>query len=439
MTQNIPKKIKHQRISLLKFQADFVNDLKTPAIALVGGLGTGKTKAAVFKTLKLLQENRGFDGVGCEPSGPQLAIYTIEMNKTCRELGVKYNYRGNGAGHPAYYEFDFGFGPQKLLLVSAINYKASLVGFNASFGFIDEFDTIENKEEAIRIWNALTDRVRVGPRQQAFVTTTPEGYRQVVEIFAEEVSQEGLVTKARPGHRVIQVATHENIHLHPSYVKKQLAKYDPVMAQAKVYGRFVNVYGQRVYPSFDRIKNSTLKTLVDFPGYPIEVGMDFNVGNMAATISVIDPKNEVYVVDEITGEQTTETMIARIIRQYPGRAIRIYPDTNGKARSVVTPATSITMLRAAFGHNSCFFNGNNPSVLKERVPSVNAMFCNALNERRCFVNIQRCPELVKGLEQQGFVDGEPDKTSGLDHVLDAFGYFIYKKFPISGKDKFIAV
>ncbi len=435
----IPKKLKHKKITLLRFQADFVNDIKTPSIALVGGLGTGKTKAAVFKTLKLLQENRGFDGVGCEPTGPQLMIYTTEMNKTCRELGIKFEYRGAGAGHPAYYEFDFGFGPQKLILVSALNYQASLVGFNAAFGFIDEFDTIDNKEEAIKIWHALTDRIRVGPCQQAFVTTTPEGYRQVVEIFAEEVSQDGLVTKARPNHRVIQVATTENIHLHPNYVKKQLAKFTPIQAQAKVYGRFVNVFGHRVYDTFDRSRNATTLTVADFPKHILHVGMDFNVGDMACTISVITdyqkPNEMVYTLKEITKELNTDSMIARLKKEFPNRVLNIYPDSSGKNRSSSSDqasVSSITKLKQAFGDQNVFYRGNNPSITKERVPAVNALFLNALGQVRCKVNIAECPAAVKGWEQQGWKDGKPDKSQGLDHVLDGDGYFKAFRFPVQG-------
>jgi len=427
----IPKKIKHQKIALLPFQADFVNDLKSPAIALVGGLGTGKTKAAVFKTLKLLQENRGFNGVGCEPTGPQLMIYTTEMNDTCRALGIKYKYVGAGAGHPAYYTFDFGFGPQRLLLVSAMNYKSSLVGYNAAFGFIDEFDTIENKDEAIKIWHALTDRVRIGARQQVFVTTTPEGYRQTVEIFAEEVNAEGLVTKPRPGHRVIQVATTQNIYLDPTYVEKQLRKYSPIQAQAKVYGRFVNVFGQRVYICFDRAHNNTKKTLADYPQHILHVGMDFNIGQMSATINVIDDAGNIFTLDEIVGEKTTETLIKAIRQRYPNRRVMVYPDSSGKNGSANSSISSITQLKQA--GFECFYRGNNPSIMKERVPAVNAMFRNSADERRAFVNIERCPMFVKGLEQQGYKNGKPDKDGGLDHCLDAHGYFVHFRFPVQGK------
>lgn len=75
-------------------------------------------------------------------------------------------------------------------------------------------------------------------------------------------------------------------------------------------------------------------------------------------------------------------------------------------------------------------NSSNPPV-KDRVNSMNAMFCNANGERRYKVNVKRCPVYAESLEQQVWDDkGEPDKKSGNDHPNDAGGYFIVKQFPI---------
>jgi hypothetical protein len=426
-----------QKINLLPYQHVFVHD-KTRYLALVAGLGTGKTKAAVYKCLYLLQLNKGCDGIMCEPTGPQLSIFTTEFNKTATELGIKYKLNGGGRNEPAYYQFDFGFGPQKLRLLSAENWQRTLVGYNVAFGAIDEFDTIPDKDNAVACWNALNDRIR-DPRsvlRQAFITTTPEGYKQVVEVFAEEVSQDGLITKYKPNCNGYQVTTDQNIFLSPQYKLDQLSRYTPVQAQAKYYGRFVNVFGHRVYDCFERSKNNTKLTVNDLPENAVlHVGMDFNVGNMSAVVSIVKDK-KIYVVKEHIGAANTDAMIKELKRAYPNREIRIYPDSSGKNRSASSDGasvSSITKLREAFGSQNVFFKGNNPSITKERVPAVNALFLNALGESRAFVNIELCPELVKGLEQQGWKDGKPDKTTGLDHCLDAYGYFCHYNYPVAGK------
>ena len=75
--------------------------------------------------------------------------------------------------------------------------------------------------------------------------------------------------------------------------------------------------------------------------------------------------------------------------------------------------------------------GVNPSI-KDRLSACNAMILNSKDERRLMVNTIKCPHLTEALEQQVYDDfGMPDKKSGLDHVTDAFGYFLVKKYPIT--------
>ena len=143
-------------------------------------------------------------------------------------------------------------------------------------------------------------------------------------------------------------------------------------------------------------------------------------------------------VTEIINAYDTPDMI-RIIKErfwlYDGndyrkvREIYIYPDASGDSRkSSNASTTDIAQLKQA-GFN-VVVNSSNPPV-KDRVNSMNAMFCNANGERRYKVNVKRCPLYAESLEQQVWDDkGEPDKKSGNDHPNDAGGYFIVKQFPI---------
>ena len=71
----------------------------------------------------------------------------------------------------------------------------------------------------------------------------------------------------------------------------------------------------------------------------------------------------------------------------------------------------------------------NPRV-RDRIVSMNAMFCNAKGERRYKVNTDKCKDYTGDLEQQGYdKHGEPDKSAGMDHKVDAAGYFISRKHP----------
>ena len=75
-------------------------------------------------------------------------------------------------------------------------------------------------------------------------------------------------------------------------------------------------------------------------------------------------------------------------------------------------------------------NSRNPAV-KDRVLSTNNMI-HSLGVRRLKINTDACPGLTESLEKQAYdKHGEPDKSSGLDHVVDAATYFIAYKFPVA--------
>lgn len=150
---------------------------------------------------------------------------------------------------------------------------------------------------------------------------------------------------------------------------------------------------------------------------PIYIGMDFNVGKMAGIVHVLR-LGLPCAVTEIINAYDTPDMI-RIIKErfwlYDGndyrkvREIYIYPDASGDSRkSSNASTTDIAQLKQA-GFN-VVVNSSNPPV-KDRVNSMNAMFCNANGERRYKVNVKRCPVYAESLEQQVWDDkGEPDKN-----------------------------
>ena len=68
----------------------------------------------------------------------------------------------------------------------------------------------------------------------------------------------------------------------------------------------------------------------------------------------------------------------------------------------------------------------------DRIVSVNTAFCNSKNERKLYVNTSRCPTLTSNLNEQAYDDnGNPRKSNNVDHMLDALGYFVHRKFAVS--------
>lgn len=434
-----PQKKKTYR--LLKHQTDFINDTEHRIVGLVGGFRAGKTYAAVHKAVKLAFLNKGLHGALMEPVQSMIrgtlmpVIDKVFKDDLQWEDGKQYTYRKS---NPESIVIHFPEGDSIIYLCGAENYDR-LAGKTLAWFGIDEIDRCSSKEVALAAFKEATARLTNGPCVQGFVTSTPEGFHFLHHYFVENgVDENG---KERTDRKLHRAKTADNPYVPSSYITSIRTNYTQKQAEAYLNGDFVNMVSGNVYHAFDRNANSTTKTLRDFPDHILHVGMDFNVGAMSAVLSVVD-NGTVYTLAELVGEANTEALIRRLKTQFAQWAKRqggiiVYPDSSGKNASANASISSITLLKQA--GFECRYTGNNPSIMKERVPAVNAIFKSQQEKdgqwvplHRCFVNLAACPTLVKGLEQQGFDPntGKPDKTSGLDHCLDAFGYFIHNRFPV---------
>ncbi|MEE7442680.1 terminase large subunit domain-containing protein [Methylobacterium oryzae] len=301
-----------------------------------------------------------------------------------------------------------------------------IVGFKIGKAGIDEIDVMK-MQKAELAWRKIIARMRFnieGLPNGVGVGTTPEGFKFAYNQFVKQLQDKPQLEAL---YGLVRASTFDNeLNLPADYIPSLMASYPPQLIAAYLNGQFVNLAAGSVYPDFDRVLNHTDAEMED--GEPLHIGMDFNVLNMTAEVNVIR-KGVPYTVDELVKVRDTPTMAKLIADRYQNRAITIYPDASGGNTSTKNFAESdITILkRAGFSIN---VNPSNPSV-KDRVNSVNAMILNAKGERRWKINTKRCPHLTEALEQQAYdVNGEPDKTTGHDHPVDAQGYFINKIWPI---------
>ncbi|GDM23455.1 hypothetical protein BvCmsNSNP023_01450 [Escherichia coli] len=357
--------------------------------AYIAGFGSGKTWVGCGGICKGIWEHPGINQGYFAPTYPQIRdiFYpTVEEVAADWGLNVKIN-EGNKEVH-----FYYGRQYRGTTICRSMEKPQTIVGFKIGNALVDELDILP-KEKARTAWRKIIARMRYkvdGLRNGIDVTTTPEGFKFVYEQFVKAVRE-----------------------------KTELS----------------SLYGLVQASTFDRQLNNCEE--VEQPGEPIYIGMDFNVGKMAGIVHVLR-LGLPCAVTEIINAYDTPDMI-RIIKErfwlYDGndyrkvREIYIYPDASGDSRkSNNASATDIAQLKQA-GFN-VVVNSSNPPV-KDRVNSMNAMFCNANGERRYKVNVKRCPVYAESLEQQVWDDkGEPDKKSGNDHPNDAGGYFIVKQFPI---------
>ena len=249
---------------------------------------------------------------------------------------------------------------------------------------------------------------------------TPKGFNHCYDTYLDGQGKE-------PDHKSWLYTSLDGGNVPADELEAARRRMDPRTFRQEYEASFENYQGV-IYYCFDRRKNATADVVQR--GDELHIGMDFNVGKMAAVVHVIRA-GEPRAVAELVKIFDTPAMIEKIKERYQGHSIFVYPDASGNNRKSNNASESDIALLKKAGF-MVVVNDSNPRV-KDRINSMNAALCNTYGERRYLVNIEACPEYTRGLERQVWgEDGEPDKTGDFDHANDAGGYFIVKKFPISG-------
>lgn len=396
------------KIRLTKPQLAFVA-AREQFPCMVAGFGAGKTEAAIVRALvsKLryakqnvayylptydLVRNIGYPRV--MEKLDELKISGV-LNRTEATIQVP------GAGQVIFRTMDT---PERI------------VGYEVADSIVDELDTLPT-EKARHVWSKIIARNRQkkpdGSLNTVGVATTPEGFRFVYDRWHRHPAA---------GYRLIKATTQSNArNLPDGYIDSLRASYPPNLLSAYLEGEFVNLTSGSVYPDFDRAAAHTSETIR--PSEVLHVGMDFNVMNMTAVISVIRDDLPLTLA-EITGVRDTPAMAASLRARYPNHAIVVYPDASGASRkSVNAQESDLSILREA--GFTLRVDPANPAV-RDRINAVNAII------PRWRINTDACPVLTESLEQQAYdKNGEPSKEGGHDHAVDAIGYFISQRWPIT--------
>jgi hypothetical protein len=413
-------------------------DAKFPLF--VAGFGSGKSTTEIVSIFQdLAIPHYGVMKIGAyAPTYDLLKLITIPyLCEFLEEMSIGYTINKSD------YIITLDSGDQ-IILRSLAN-PERIVGYQTFRAHIDEIDTLaESKAEDA--WNKIIARNRQKihildekgakilrhdwedlPKEKdpyeihvnrVSAYTTPEGFR-----FAYNRWEKNPVT----GYVKVKAATYSNPHLPDDYVDSLRATYPAGLIDAYIEGDFVNLTGKAVYPGFCRDKHNSTEEVRN--GDILEIGMDFNVVHGAAVIHVLRDGNPI-AVDEIHDSYDTDEQIKIIQERYPKHPINVYPDATGSKRtSSNTTESDIAKLRAA--GFSVFCDHINPPI-KDRVMSWNAMILNGKGEIQYRVNTEKCPHLTNSLEQQVWTEnGVPDKSNGLDHIVDGGGYYVFYRFGIT--------
>jgi len=411
--ENLPsasEAIARVKSNLLPHQQQFLDDTDHRKLALVCGFGAGKTHGLVAKAVHMAALNIGYVSALFEPVAPMLRdILQRTMDDLLEEWEIPFDFRVSPLPE---YQLHFAEGSHTILLRTMETWNRIRGQNLCAIGF-DEADTA-NKRVAEQATRMALARLRAGNVQQFYAATTPEGYGWAFDTFDRNAGEDTALIRAR---------TMDNPFLPDGFVDSLMANYPPQLIKSYLEGQWVNLNTGQVYDRFDRAKH-VVAAASDFSGEPLRIGVDFNVGNMSAVVTVRNG-NRLTVVDEISGAHDTDALAQEIKRRYPGHRVYVYPDASGGNRSTNASRTDIQILESyGFSNQS---GRSNPAV-RDRVAAVQALLENGKGEVRLSV-VQGCTRLIECLELQSWTEkGDPDKEAGHDHMVDALGYVVWREF-----------
>lgn len=393
--------------------------------AFVAGFGSGKTWVGCAGLCRHAWEFPRVNAGYFAPSFPQIRdIFYPTVEEVAHDWGLRVEIM------EANKEVHFYSGKQyrTTVICRSMDRPQAIVGFKIGHALVDELDVMA-AAKAEQAWRKIIARMRYkadGLKNGVDVTTTPEGFKFTYQQFVKALRDKPSLVNL---YGLIQASTYDNAkNLPADYIPSLYDSYPKQLIDAYLRGLFVNLMSGSVYPDFDRVLNHSSESMQE--AEPLLIGMDFNRLHMAAVVYVLRDGSPV-AVDEITDGRDTPYMARLFKERYrdKGHAVTVYPDASGQNSSSKNASESDLSILREHGL-TVRVNSTNPAVA-DRINAVNSLILNGQGVRRLKVNTLRCPKLTEALEQQSYdKNGQPDKSSGVDHVIDAAGYPVAYQWPI---------
>lgn len=389
-------------IKLLPHQHDFCfADEKF--VTLLGGIGSGKSHAgAAFAIIESIEDPRP-NGLIAANTYKQLTNATLTtLFRLCDEYAVEYHYNQNKGW---------------LSIEDAHWYVYSLDNYDNLRGIeVGRFWADELRDASPEAFTVMLGRLRdrKAKKLKGRVTTSPNGYDYLYDYFAGD--------KKTDEFKLIHAKSQDNTYLPDGFIDTLKASYDEKIYRQEVLGEFVNISQGRIYYGFDRTKH--VKEVNYNPGYPIYVGMDFNVDPMTAALCQ-HYDNTVHVFDEIYLHDSNTNQMGDVLKARFGTRLTIIPDSTGKALKTSGRGYSDHSILQEMGFT--VKSTGNPFRM-DRYNTMNNLF-----EKERILISNKCVKLIKDLEQVGYKEGTnlPETSdSTLTHISDALGYACWFMCPI---------
>ena len=205
-------------------QVPFIDD-KHRYTAIFGGIGSGKTRAGVYKALLFCVEHQGVAGLVVAPDYNRINGSVIPM---FMEIFPKQFWKVKPHGNP----------PEAItVLGNHIYFRTTtnpedLRGYNVAWVLMDE-----GAYSPYEAYSVLQGRLRSVEDAQLWVTTTPNKDNPLNWTYGE------FVAKNSPDHSMYTLNTLDNPFLPESYKRDLLAQYSGDLQLIELQGLFIPISG----------------------------------------------------------------------------------------------------------------------------------------------------------------------------------------------------
>lgn len=397
-------------VKLLPHQYDFCyTDQTNPAI--VGGLGSGKTRAGTIRLILLMLDDPQIDTMYLMPTFDLLKLRALTgFEEDLHALGLSFTVNKSS--------MVISIKDHGNIYLRSYDNPERIIAFEVGHVIVDEIDTL-NKEKASLVWRKISERVRqdtiLGYNTIGCVTTPDNGLSGFV--------YDRWVKNKTKGYELIKASTYDNKFLPEGYTDQILANYDPILADLYLKGEFVSLTQNKQFWAFNRERHHSDLELNEDDTL-ISYAIDFNVGGTCFVFFKRDG-DKLIAVKEGVGNQTQDAIL-KIDSMSKAKKVA-FPDASGGNESANADLSSLGLISQA-GHRINAPKAN-PSV-KASINAVN----NLLAKDRLLVNTLQCPMLTEALEALGYDDKNRPEKFDTHPSIDDFGdltrYICNRLYPV---------
>ena len=308
-----------------------------------------------------------------------------------------------------------------------------LRGYSLNFVVFDEVQDISMEVIDTIVRPAMGDKMAHG-----LYIGTPKGmgdntiYRLYLRGTTEPDWESWVFTTEQGGNMPIaEIESAKRVVSLTKFKQEYLASFEAVQGRVLYNFDAVESVGKYIYDYSTEPPTVTGCEIFD-NGTDLHIGMDFNVAKMTAVagikVNIAGQKGLHVIKDFVIENANTRLMCETIKEAFPGRKITVYPDPSGRARktSAEVGQTDFAIIRE-FGFR--LIAPSRAPLIVDSVNDLNALLKNAVGDRLLLVHPD-CREVIRCLDGLLYKEGtsQPDKDSGLDHMVDGLRYLVSSQF-----------